>query len=157
MRGDALQQREGVAHPVGLVGSQHRRVDGRVDVDYLLRFGVKIFMWSQKIFVASTNLEQRGHGAEAVPQHGAEVTHHLPLLAQLQQRRLPSLGAGELEDPYVDLLPVHIGASPALSSPRTRGGAGGRGDGRGGRGSLQKYILLKEKNICFKKYLLPSW
>ena len=75
MGGDALQQREGVAHPVGLMGSQHRRVDGRVDVDYLL--------------------EQRGHGAEAVPQHGGEVTHHLPLLAQLQQRRLPSLGAGK--------------------------------------------------------------
>ena len=41
------------------------------------------------------NLEQRGHGAEAVPQHGGEVAHHLPLLAQLQQRRLPSLGAGK--------------------------------------------------------------
>ena len=52
-------------------------------------------MWSQKIFVASTNLQERGHGAEAVPQHGGEVTHNLPLLAQLQQRRLPSLGAGK--------------------------------------------------------------
>ena len=93
MGGDALQQGEGVAHPVGLVGGQHRRVDGRVDVDYLLRFVVKILMWSQKIFVVCTNLQERGHGAEAVPQHGGEVAHHLPLLAQLQQRRLPSLGA----------------------------------------------------------------
>ena len=115
-------------------------------------------MGPQKIFVASTNLEQRGHGAEAVPQHGGEVAHNLPLLAQLQQRRLPSLGAtgekylnqlkkyferlpGELDDPCVDLLPVNIGPAPALSSPRTRGGAGGRGDGRGGRGSLKKYLL----------------
>ena len=95
MGGDALQQGEGVAHPVGLVGSQHRRVDGRVDVDDLLRLGVKIFMWSQKIFVCNMNLQERGHGAEAVPQHGGEITHHLPLLAQLQQRRLPSLGAGK--------------------------------------------------------------
>ena len=60
----------------------------------------------------------------------------------------------ELDDPCVDFLPVNIGPAPALSSPRTRGGAGGRGDGRGGRGSLQKYILLKEKyvskNICYR-------
>ena len=48
-------------------------------------------MWPQAILLC-TNLEQRGHGAEAVPQHGGEITHHLPLLAQLQQRRLPSLG-----------------------------------------------------------------
>ena len=52
-------------------------------------------MGPQKIFVASTNLQERGHGAEAVPQHGGEVTHHLPLLAQLQQRSLPSLGTGK--------------------------------------------------------------
>ena len=52
-------------------------------------------MGPQEIFVVSTNLEQRGHGAEAVPQHGGEVAHHLPLLAQLQQRRLPSVGTGK--------------------------------------------------------------
>ena len=55
--GHALQEGEGVAHPVALVGGQHGGVDGRVDVDDLL--------------------QQGRHGAEAVPQHGGEVWHNL--------------------------------------------------------------------------------
>ena len=63
--------------------------------------------------------------------------------------RLP----GELDDPCVDLLPVHIGPAPALSSPRTRGGAGGRGDGRGGRGSLQKIYIVDIKIFISTKII----
>ena len=85
MRGDTLEEGEGVADPVGLVGGQHGRVDGRIDVDDLL--------------------QQRCHRPEAVPEHRGEVTDHLPLLAQLQQRRLPRVGAAELNDPLVNLLP----------------------------------------------------
>ena len=68
-----------------------------------------------------TNLEKGSHGTEAVPEHGGEITDNLPFLAELQQGRFPGVGRGELYDPLVDLLPVHIGL----------GGGGGRA-GRGG-------------------------
>ena len=88
MGGDTLEEGEGVTDPVGLVGGEHRRVDGRVDVDDLL--------------------QQRRHRPEAVPEHGGEVTDHLPLLAELQQRRLPRVRAAQLNDPLVNLLPANI-------------------------------------------------
>ena len=36
MGGDALEEGQGVAHSVALVGGQHGRVDGWVDVDDFL-------------------------------------------------------------------------------------------------------------------------
>ena len=71
----------------------------------------------------SSHLEESSHGTEAVPEHGGEVTDHLPLLAELQQGSFSRLWRGELYDPLVDLLPVNIGL----------GGGGGRRAGGGGR------------------------
>ena len=71
-----------------------------------------------------TNLEKGSHGTEAVPEHGGEITDHLPLLAELQQGSFSGVGRGELYDPLVDLLPVNIGLG---------GGGGGRRAGGGGR------------------------
>ena len=89
MRGDTLEEGEGVADPVGLVGGEHGRVDGRVDVDDLL--------------------QQSRHRPEAVPEHGGQVTHNLPLLAELEQSRLPCVRAAKLNDPLVNLLPAKYG------------------------------------------------
>ena len=54
-------------------------------------------------------LKQGRHGAEAVPEHWSKITDNLPLLTQLQQGSLSGLGRGQLDDPLVDLIPVHIG------------------------------------------------
>lgn len=53
-------------------------------------------------------LKERCDGAKGVPQHRGKVRHRLALLAQLQQRILPCLRAGELIDPLVDLLTVNL-------------------------------------------------
>ena len=86
MGGDTLEEGEGVADPVGLVGGEHGRVNGRVDVDDLL--------------------QQRRHRPEAVPEHGGQVADHLPLLAELGQRRLPRVCTAQLYDPLVNLPPA---------------------------------------------------
>lgn len=54
------------------------------------------------------HLQQGGDGATGVPQHGCQVRHRLPLLAQLQEGILPGVRAGQLVDPLVDLLSVHL-------------------------------------------------
>ena len=77
-----LQEREGVADLVGLVGGVH----GRVDVDDIL--------------------QQFRHRPEAVPEHGGKVAGHLPLLAELGQRRLPRVCTAQLYDPLVNLPPA---------------------------------------------------
>lgn len=112
MRGDALQQRQRVAHPVGLVSGEGGRVDGRVDVHYFLQPEREISQSLDRNRAGAgrgSDLQQSGDGAEGVPEHGGQVRHRLPLLAQLQQSVLPGLWAGQLIDPLVDLLPVHLG------------------------------------------------
>lgn len=54
-------------------------------------------------------LQQGRDGAEGVPEHGGQVWHRLALLAQLQQSVFSRLRAGQLIDPLVDLLSVHLG------------------------------------------------
>jgi hypothetical protein len=45
VRGHALEQSQGIADPVGLVGVQHGWVNRRVDVDdFLLRKKIKMFI-----------------------------------------------------------------------------------------------------------------
>ena len=71
-----------------------------------------------------SHLKKSCHGPEAVPEHGGEVTDHLPLLAELQERGLPGVGGRELDDPLVDLVPVQAGLARG-------GGGGGGGAGHG--------------------------
>ena len=68
-----------------------------------------------------------------MPEHGGEVTDNLPLLAELQQGSFSRVRRGELYDPLVDLLPVHIGLG---GGGRDRGGGGGRA-GHWAAGHLQ--------------------
>lgn len=56
-----------------------------------------------------THLQQRCDSATGVPKHGSQVRHRLPLLAELQEGILPGLRTGQLVDPLVDLLSVHLG------------------------------------------------
>lgn len=55
-----------------------------------------------------THLKECCDCAKRVPQHRGKVRHRLTLLAQLQQCILPSLGAGQLIDPLVDLFTVNL-------------------------------------------------
>lgn len=55
-----------------------------------------------------THLKECCDRAKRVPQHRGKVRHRLTLLAQLQQCVLPSLGAGQLIDPLVDLFTVNL-------------------------------------------------
>ena len=79
------------------------------------------------------HLQESSHGTEAVPEHGGEITDHLPLLAEFQQGSFSGLWRGELYDPLVDLLPVHIGLG---GGGRGRAGGGGRA-GHWAAGHLQ--------------------
>ena len=64
VRGDTLQQRKRVAHPVGLMRRQGRRVDCRVNVDDFLK--------------------QCGNRPERMPQHWGQIWDHFPLLATIR-------------------------------------------------------------------------
>lgn len=55
-----------------------------------------------------THLKECCNRAKRVPQHRGKVRHRLTLLAQLQQRILPCLRAGQLIDPLVDLFAVNL-------------------------------------------------
>lgn len=57
------------------------------------------------------HLQQGCYGTAGVPQHGCKVRDRLPLLAELQEGILPRLWAGQLVDPLVDLLSVHLSQS----------------------------------------------
>lgn len=61
-----------------------------------------------KAELCPTHLKECCNRAKRVPQHGGKVRHRLALLAQLQQCILPRLRAGQLVDPLVDLLTVHL-------------------------------------------------
>lgn len=61
-----------------------------------------------KAELCPTHLKECCNRAKRVPQHGGKVRHRLTLLAQLQQCILPRLRAGQLIDPLVDLLTVHL-------------------------------------------------
>ena len=63
VRGDTLQQRQRVAHPVGLMRRQGRRVDRRINVDDFLK--------------------QCSDRPERVPQHWRQIRYHFPLLAAM--------------------------------------------------------------------------
>lgn len=43
-----------------------------------------------------------------MPEHRGQIRHGLPLLAELQQGVLARLRTGELIDPLIDLLTVHL-------------------------------------------------
>lgn len=54
------------------------------------------------------NLKKCGDGATRVPEHGGQVGDGLALLAELEQGVLTGLRAGQLVDPLVNLLPIHL-------------------------------------------------
>lgn len=56
-----------------------------------------------------TDLQQGRNGATGVPEHWCQVWHGLPLLTKLQQSIFSGLWTGQLIDPLVNLLPVHLG------------------------------------------------
>lgn len=126
--GDTLQQGQGVAHSVGLVSSERRGVDGRVDVHYFLRHRIVLTkpcsnrtLWNRGT-VYSTHLQKCCDRAAGVPQHGRQVRHGLALLAELQQGVLSGLRTGQLVDPLVDLLPVHLGQGRHVTHSLQEGG-----------------------------------
>ena len=65
MRGDTLQQRQCVTHPVGLMCRQGRRVDSWVNVDDFLK--------------------QRRDRPKRMPQHRCQLRNHFSLFAALGQ------------------------------------------------------------------------
>ena len=97
MRGNALQEGQRVADPVGGVRRQRGRAQAGVHGQDLL--------------------QQAGYDAEAVPQVGRELGEGLPLLAQLRKRVLPayslSVCPGLCEQ-------VHILLTWCLDSPARR-------------------------------------
>ena len=67
VRGDTLQQRQGVAHPVGLMRGQSRRVDRWVNVDDFLK--------------------QCSDRPERMPEHGGQIWYNFSLLAAMRRFR----------------------------------------------------------------------
>ena len=67
VRGDTLQQRQRVAHPVGLMRRQSRRVDRWVNVDDFLK--------------------QCSDRPERMPQHGRQIRYNFSLLAVMRKFR----------------------------------------------------------------------
>lgn len=75
--GNTLQQRQRIAHAVGRVRRQAGRLQHGVDGHNLL--------------------QQRRHGAKAVPEVGRKLGERLALLAELQQRCLLGGGVGQVK------------------------------------------------------------
>ena len=123
VRGDTLQKCQGIAHSVRLVSRQCGWIYRWIDVhDLLIKNRIRrsdtqsvTSNTTDESMGRGSHLQQSSNGATGVPEHGRQVRHRFPFLAQLQQRVLSGLRTGQLIDPLVDLLPVHLGQSCHIS------------------------------------------
>lgn len=58
--------------------------------------------------VSISDLQKSRYSTARVPEHRRQVRHRFSLLAELQQGILSCFWAGELIDPLIDLLTVHL-------------------------------------------------
>mmetsp|Transcript_25140 Transcript_25140/g.52069 ORF Transcript_25140/g.52069 Transcript_25140/m.52069 type:complete len:349 (+) Transcript_25140:249-1295(+) len=109
--GHALEEGQGVAHPVGGVGREGRGGEEGVDADDFL--------------------EEGGDGAVGVPEDGGQVGEVLAVFGQFEEDALALLGVDELQDEDVEFFDrAGVDGAGGVGG----GGAGGEGGGGGGVG-----------------------
>ena len=120
MWGNTLQKCQGITHSVRLVSCKRRWVYRRIDVHDFLERERKRIGGKKRLHLTlrphnsrkkwtDTDLQQGRNGATGVPEHWCQVWNGLAFLAKLQQCIFSGLWTGQLIDPLVNLLTVHLG------------------------------------------------